>query len=697
VDFYIPRAARERMAQVLSRAQFRTEESVGAADALATSYRYMKTRMTRGNFFIRQRYFMMNTVDHFNAMAYTEGFGIAAASTARVIAQDLLVVPLMREILEVGKAAGVLSPVATERLRSSLQKLGDRAAGRIGEMMSVSKYRIEVNPILEGVDGGFTVGGKVYRYRDIRDIAVEEGVFSSFDTRELQRAILREGQLVLGGPAARKATVQSRTTGAMLRDGLASLEESVADIAEAWGERERLGAMVTLMEAGYDPRAAAQITVKALFDYSQSMTKLDRHWLVGLLLPFWAFQKNANQQVFNMLFSPWGGYRMMVVKRARERTSDLLGNIMYNTLVDDYGVDVESMPPELQDSYYATIKAFEEAFGPDGPPPEAKRAMRMLLSGRAIDVEGGVLMETSAEIQRLRSAGAFADLARFIPFTVAEPSKAGRSSIMRDRAGFPVPFPRSEGVRAYNALLGDNHSYMELYWPDSTIEAGMKWHTQVAATMFLLSAKGASSTGFTDIPDGGIDEVGWLSVIKPVVDAERSPVLGPLLAGEFTAPPPKRIAAAATPEAWMKVHPMLGKMLDDVYGTTFLRVPAVADPLLVDEDGNLPQLTPDQITEIKRLQEQYPDIGVLKNQRYYLPGGVWAMAFENSPLGELNALLLRWEEEPLESQGRQTIQGKILIWSRKYAGVDVTLTAPSQAAKREEPRKKTETAGTKTF
>jgi hypothetical protein len=73
------------------------------------------------------------------------------------------------------------------------------------------------------------------------------------------------------------------------------------------------------------------------------------------------------------------------------------------------------------------------------------------------------------------------------------------------------------------------------------------------------------------------------------------------------------------------------------------------------------------------------------------------MAFENSPLGELNALLLRWEEEPLESQGRQTIQGKILIWSRKYAGVDVTLTAPSQAAKREEPRKKTETAGTKTF
>jgi len=693
VDFYIPRAARERMAQVLSRAQFRTEDSVGAADALATGYRYMKTRMTRGNFFIRQRYFMMNTVDHFNAMAYTAGFGIAAASTARVIAQDLLVVPTMRELLEVGKATGVLSPVATERLRSSMQKLGDRAAGRIGTMMSVGKYRIEVNPILEGVDGGFTVGGKVYRYRDIRDIAVEEGVFSSFDTRELQRAILREGQLVLGDAAAEKAVVRSPTRLAWMRNGFASLEESVSDIAEAWGERERLGAMVTLMEAGYDPRTAAQITIKALFDYSQSLTKVDRHWLVGMLLPFWAFQKNANQQVFNMLFSPWGGYRMMAVKRARERTSDLLGNIMYNTLVDDYGVDVESMPPELQDSYYSTIKAFEEAFGPDGPTPEAKRAMRLLLSGRAIDVEGGALVEASAEIQRLRSAGAFADLARFIPFTVAEPSRASRSSIMRDRAGFPVPFPRSEGVRVYNALLGDNHSYMELYWPDSTIEAGMKWHTQVAATMFLLTAEGAAQTGLTGLRKGGIEEVTVQRVLQPIIDVERSPLIAPFL----EQPPPKRIAEIATPEAWVNVHPMLGKTMDDLYGTTFLRVPATEDPLLVDEDGNLPQLTPEKIAEIQRLQEQYPDIGVLKKQRYYLPGGVWATAFENSPLGELNSLLLRWEEEPLESQGRKTIQGLILIWARKYAGVDVTLTAPSQAAKREEPRKKTETAGTKTF
>jgi len=455
--------------------------------------------------------------------------------------------------------------------------------------------------------------------------------------------------------------------------------------------------MVTLMEAGYDPRTAAQITIKALFDYSQSMTKLDRHWLVGMLLPFWAFQKNANRQVFNTLFSPWAAYRMMTVKRARERSSDLLTHVLYNTMVDDYGVDVESMSPELQDSYYSIIKAFEEAYGPDGPPEDHKRAMRMLLSGRAVDVEGGVYQEASAEIQRLRMVGSFADLAKFAPYTIAAPSKAARSSYMRDRTGFAAPFPRTEGVRAYNALLGDNHSYMELYWPDSTIEAGMKWHTQVAATMFLLAAKGASSTGFTDLEDGGIDEVGWLSVVKPIVDAERSPILGPFLAGEFTKPAPKRIAEVATPEGVKQVHPMLGKMMDDLYGTTFLRLPAVVDPFVVNEDGTLPTLTPEQTAEIRRLQEQYPDIGVLKKQRYYIPGGVWATAFENSPLGELNSLLLRLEDEPLESQGRQTIQGEILIWARKYAGVDVTLTAPSQAVKREEPKKKTTTAGTQTF
>ena len=700
INLYIPREARERMAAALTRATFRPSKEITAGNAFEAAFRYMKLRMTRGSFVIRQRYFFTSTVDHFNAMAYTAGFGVAAASTARVLMQDVMVIPAWREAIDLVRktpiGAGIPADIM-EQARSKLQKKGgDPLAYAIGKMMGVSKYRIEVNPILEGVGGGFTVGGKVYRYRDIRDIAVEESVFASFDTRELKRAVLREGQFVMSAAQSGGLAAAGKSTGfATLKNFVADMERSVTDISEAWSERERLGAMVTLMEAGYDPRTAARITTQALFNYSQSMTKADRSLLLGMFLPFWAFQKNANRQVFDLLFSPWGAYRMMAVKRMRERSADLATHIWYNTLVDEYGVDVESMPPELQDSYYAIVKSFEESYGEAGPTTEQKRALRMLLSGRAMDVEAGVAMMASADIQRLRNVGAFTEIERFAPFTIAEPSPTERTSIFRDRAGVALPFPRNEGVRIYNSLLGNNHAYMEIFWPDSTIEAGMKWHTQVAAAMILTTAKGVDVFTPVDFTEGGIDEVAVMNVIKPILDPERAPIVSAVLAGEYMSPPPRRLAAAMSPEGVRMVHPMLGKMMDDLYGTSFLRVPAAVDPFLVNDDGTAIEALPEEVqAQIKRLQDQYPDAGTLRDQRYYIQGGVWATAFDTSPLGELNTLLLRWEREPLE---RNAIQGEITRWARAAVGADVTLTAPSRAVKYEEPKKKTTTAGTQTF
>ena len=67
------------------------------------------------------------------------------------------------------------------------------------------------------------------------------------------------------------------------------------------------------------------------------------------------------------------------------------------------------------------------------------------------------------------------------------------------------------------------------------------------------------------------------------------------------------------------------------------------------------------------------------------------MAFENTPfLGELNALLIRWEEEPLE---RMNLRGEILRLSRGALGLDVSMTASDRAARFEEPKKLRETKG----
>lgn len=713
VDYYIPKQARERMANALARVKYRPLEASTGGDAFNTLYRYMKTRMTRGSFFLRQRYFMANTVDHFIQSGMTYGWGIAANSVTRVIAQDLMVLPAWQQALELArKLPGGEQRIprdVLERARRALQAKGDLFGNRIGQLFGAAKYRIEVNPILEGIDGSFRAGDKVYSFREIRNLAVEEGVFASFDTRQLSNVIQREGALfintemmrwknVIEGEAALEKAGEGRVLRGKIQNFLADWQSTVSDTAEAWGERERLGAMVALMEAGYDPRTAARLTIDALYDYSQSMTKADRSILVGIMFPFWAFQKNANVQVFNNLFSPWGAYRMMCIRRARERSADLLTEVLYGAVGDEFGMDVESMPPNLQDSYYSIVTEFYNQYNGD-PPEDAKHALRMLLLGRGRDVEGGRLYELSPELLRMREAGLFSDIQRLSRYAQAKPSKVSRVSYLRERAGFAVPFPKTEAVQVYQSLLGDDHSFMEMFWPESSIETGLRHITQMAATLIVASSQAPDLLSGGALTEGGAREVKVMRVIEPVFDPERSPILAPLLADMSTdAMPPKKLAsgvsaaAEATQLAATVVHPLIGKMIDDMYGTTFLRVPADVDPFIVDETGqNLKQLPPEEIERIRKLQAEYPDAGVLRDQRYYVRGGVWSMAFENTPLlGELNALLLRYEREPME---RTNLRGQILRVCRAALGIDVSMTSPQRTVKYEEPTKLRETKG----
>jgi hypothetical protein len=705
VNFYLPAAARERLANALARANYRETATVmtSAADAFNMMYRYMKLRMTRGSFVTKGRYFMMNTADHGAALGTIVGLGVGAASTARLLPQNLLVIPpLVGQVIDLpGRIPG--SPIPrnlTERVRRGLQAAGDRGAWAVGQIFSTGKYRIQVNPILEGADGTFRAGGNVYNFRDVRNIAVEEGIFSSFDTSQLQALILKEGQLELSNtqlirtPSLRAVPGSKTRATARLNNFFAELSDSVADLAEAWGERERLGAMVTLMEAGYSPRVAARLTIDALYDYAQTMTKNDRGFLVSVLFPFWAFQKNANMQVFNLIFSPAGAYRAMVIKRMKDRTADLASELLYDEVGSEYGVDVKSMPPELQDTYYSIMTAFYDAY--DGNPPEdAKRAMRLILTGRSVGVEGGQYFETAYKLMEQRGAGAFADVNKFGQYVSLKPEKSARMSSFRDRTGISVPFPRTEAVRRVYAYLGDNHTYMEMYWPESAFEAGMKYHTQVLAAMALLGATGIEMVvPGTGMEEGGIEGVKLANVLEPVVSVERSPILGPLLPSLLPgmpqeALPPRRIAKplSRAADAVVEIHPAIAKTLSDAYAVNFFRVPKDADPFVVSVDGKLPQLTEEDQRRIRELNDKAPGIGIAKDERSYMVGGVMSTALYNSPLGELNDLLLRWEKEPLERAG---IRGEILSWAKFYGGVDVSVVSASKTMKAEEPEKLTE-------
>jgi hypothetical protein len=120
-------------------------------------------------------------------------------------------------------------------------------------------------------------------------------------------------------------------------------------------------------------------------------------------------------------------------------------------------------------------------------------------------------------------------------------------------------------------------------------------------------------------------------------------------------------------------------------------VPANVDPFTVDpETGKLAGMPQEEVERIKRVQEQFPEVGVLRQERYYIAGDTWVTLFDNSPLGELNAKLLAMEGVlgmPGSPAERIDPRGQLLGWAQFLSGVDVVEISPDATMRREEPRK----------
>lgn len=391
----LPKVTRERLGEALARGQVRlgtktpagtvlTASEQDISGAMGAGIRYMKLRMTRGAVALRQRYFLMNTVDHFSQMAMITGFRRALVSTIRVAAQDVMVLPgIARTFALVDKG----SPGAMEKVRQVLQKGGDVTARAVGKLLGVSKYRADLNAILEGREGVVRLGNRVYSNREVRDIMVQEGIFASFNTRELADVIRRSGKEGFVARHAKGAPDLLKNAGRTFDD---VVFKTVSDTAEAWGDRERAGAVLTLMESGLSPRAASRLTIDALYDYAGSMSKADRSWIVSLFFPFWAFQKNANTQVFNLLFSPGGAYRMNCVRRATTDIPEFFTQLVHMKLSEDpdlkvptpYGLYLADMTTSQRQMYELIVDRLENGYGPIESMSEETKAVVLSSYGR---------------------------------------------------------------------------------------------------------------------------------------------------------------------------------------------------------------------------------------------------------------------------------------------------------------------------
>ena len=689
--FYVPAQARARLNQAITRGIDPEVRSIAASESdikgiKGVILRYMKTRMTRGGVAVRQRYFLMNTIDHFVQMAIINGFRPALSSTTRLVFQDLMILPGVARTIDLmeraARAGGVPRNIA-EGLRRKLQTGGDT----IGRALAASKYNLNVNPVLEGADGFVRLGGNVYSYKEIREIAVQEGIFASFDTSQLSNSVKRSGRELLtkNKEEATKVGMLGAKTDRLLDQTGEFLTQVVADTSEAWAERERLGAMVSLMEFGVSPRVAARLTIDALYDYAGSMTKMDRAWFVSLALPFWAFQKNANRQIINSMLSPGGAYRMGVIRRAQERGADLLTDLLYYSVTDEYGVDTEAMESaneELYEEYITLRNRLEEYYnGPDKVPESMKTAFRMWMSGRSQMVDNGKIVDLEATFaDKVAMGGSGAPVTKFREFTRAPVSKSARRSYLRDRTAVAVPVSlQKEAVRRYYAGIESktkDHPYIEVFVPDSTINAGFRHIANLTAFYVLALDK---STNFIqdrafgeDSDQTGIAEVSPLTALRQVVDLERSLIAGDVIR-EVTGKPgyPRR------------VHPWIADLTEQTFAVKLYRT------LPKDDTVGLPD-------EREGVEFQ--------EERIYMFPGAWQIAFDNSPLGELNNMMMQqydfkvpegsyFPEVRLKVTAleRESARGRMIAWARALTGVQTAETSGREAARREEPTRLTVT------
>tara|TARA_R110002110_G_scaffold135770_2_gene320066 strand:+ start:83 stop:3316 length:3234 start_codon:yes stop_codon:yes gene_type:complete len=757
-SFMLPKAARARIGEALARGQERFQHGAGTLSQLkagaseadiagmtGAGMRYMKLRMTRGAVALRQRYFFMNTLDHFAQMALIAGFRPAIVSTIRVAAQDVMVLPgVARSLAVVDK----FKPGSMEAFRRVLQRSGDVGARAVGTLLRVSKYRVDLNAILDGREGFVQIGNKVYSNREIRDIMVEEGVFASFDTTQLTNVIRRTGQRGSLAKQADKLPPKIRDAGRWVGKTADDLIlKTVTDTAEAWAERERAGAVLTLIEMGMSPRAASRVTIDALYDYAGTMSKFDRSWIVSLLFPFWAFQKNANMQAFNAIFSPAGIYRLGVIRRAQDKVPEVFSELLQTKLSEDpntgiptpYGVYLADMTPQQRDVYYTIVHRLESGYGPIdqmsestkelvlssydadtfdkisdqqlqviqygyGPaymmPEETREAVRALFkdarNARAVDGKLLLLSEDTLEKQTgylTRDPGvrrrALDDVLKELrPFAAPDMSPAGQRNYMKGRGRFPFPPVYNKNTRDFyetmRQLDPENETpYLEWNLPDSTINAGFRHMANINATYILMGYKAVDL--FADLDAPGVTP---LIPFEEVLDISNTPIPGTIL-------------EALTEERMgypRRVHPIIGKLVEDVMpGVSVLRIDATKM-----EDDPFAQAEAMTFANDQEYQE-YVDTGqrTLVKERVYLPPGTMRFLFDNSPLGELNRVMMTMPSKipftDIESARAGVIDYRskyeqvqdpeqLIQWARFVLGIDVKETTPTKTARLEERR-----------
>ena len=705
LGFYVPKSARKKLSMALEQAtdpdlrEFSGDmlEALGKGLKSAESYnqlaaawtmRTIKTRMVRGHFLLKSRYFWMNTMDHFNQMSQVVGFRPAFISTMRVLPQTFASNPVFQGALFGIQKAG--KDEAGEVMRQALTSAGDKGADWAARLLRSSKWRGDLNSVLEARDGFLVVDGVPHSYADLRRIGVEEGLSASFDTAELGVKIRRIGSQFLDDAKARELGRKGDLLGVNI-PGSISYEEMTKiaeDMAEGWSERERYGAMMTLVEMGVEPRKAARLSIDALYDYAGSMSKGDRHWLVNIFLPFWAFQKNANRQLIDVVFSPRGAYRLGVLRRFYERGTDVTTQLLYEGMVDPLGVNTDSMTTEELDAYEGLKAALLEEYGVPVSqlPQKLKQQIRLAFSGRATILENGRMDEIDSLGMALRDNPKYKEYRNLLDGkVVARPNRVHLADYDSTRDAFFMPYALNEQNKVFFELMQKNspqQAFTAFLLPEQSYVASAKFLVNNTMALFQIgnNLREIGPEYFTDAEDGS-ELFRFMTPATKNVDIERGLLVGDLMSAiDVKDGRPYRLA------------PLMAKLIDQLPHFDVLPADKKTDPIQRKlgyseavkqfKEGKIPTLTEDPFLLGETLEPV---------NNYYLPGGIGAAVLRNSAFHELNQLMLKYEKTPFEDV--EGLRGEIQRFARLIGIVDVRDVIPERTMRSAKFAQKDEVQG----
>lgn len=502
---YVPAYVREQLAESLSRASARR----GAPEsALLGLY---KRGVTRGIWLASPRYNLFNFFGDAEQTFLAHGAAVAAKNTVRSALQQAMSLPV------VGQALAITG--RSEAARSALSAAGDLlvSPGKVGQVLSTMKRTgslraamqeaskiSEVNRVLEGTDEVFRLGDRMVSGKQLRDAAVRGGVLDS-QAAALVAEETERGVKILD-EAAKLSSLPGRASEVV--------KESVQDVVEGIGERQRVGLFVSLVERGADPEEAAEGVVRALYDYKYSLSEGERTGLMRWLLPWWAWQKNAYRQMTDTLLSPMGAYKVKVMTTAPDSVAEWASWFGEERDVDPLGVRVGAMDEGHREAYHRLVQYLTDA----GLDPEEMRVALYEVAPLGSE-SGGIASWPGVDQQLLDDYDAVA------PYLVPPPGAVDVRSYEQSRPMVRAR-PSDDEVRALwespNARVADYYAYL---LPPSMAESYFNWAGAYAG-MVSAALGGAVDTAREGSLPGGKNV---LTMASQQVDPMRVPLAGLVL------------------------------------------------------------------------------------------------------------------------------------------------------------------------